>query len=90
MMHIQFLTADLADELHPVVARFFVGDSWAPQFVTDGSVPWNPSRRTTLVEVRPLGEFVRFEVRAGGAVLLGLTRRPGADAPRPRRRSGRS
>ena len=41
----QFLTAGLADELHLVVAPFFVGDSRAQRFVGDGSFPWNPDRR---------------------------------------------
>src|SRR4051794_2310686 len=31
-LHTQFLTADLADELHLVVAPVFVGDSRAPRF----------------------------------------------------------
>ena len=38
-MHTQFLTGDLADELHLVVAPFFVGDSAARRFVSDGRVP---------------------------------------------------
>ena len=40
----QFLTAGLADELHLVVAPFFVGHSRAQRFVGDGSFPWNPDR----------------------------------------------
>lgn len=54
----QFLTAGLADELHLVVAPFFVGDSRAQRFVGDGSFPWNPDRRASLAEVRELGEVV--------------------------------
>ena len=42
-VHTQFLTADLADELHLVVAPFFVGDSRARRFVSDGRFPWNPT-----------------------------------------------
>jgi 5-amino-6-(5-phosphoribosylamino)uracil reductase len=57
-MHTQFLTADLADELHLVVAPFFVGDSDAPRFVSDGRFPWNPDRRATLAEVRRIGDVV--------------------------------
>ena len=41
-MHTQFLTADLADELHLVVAPFFVGDSRARRFVGDGALPVEP------------------------------------------------
>lgn len=57
-VHTQFLTADLADELHLVVAPFFVGDSGAPRFVRDGRFPWNPDRRATLAEVRRIGDVV--------------------------------
>jgi 5-amino-6-(5-phosphoribosylamino)uracil reductase len=57
-MHTQFLTADLADELHLVVAPFFVGDSRARRFVSDGAFPWNPDRRATLVDVRQIGDVV--------------------------------
>ena len=54
----QFLTADLVDELHLVVAPFFVGDSRAPRFVGDGQFPWNPDRRATLAGVRRIGDVV--------------------------------
>jgi 5-amino-6-(5-phosphoribosylamino)uracil reductase len=57
-MHTQFLTADLADELHLVVAPFFVGDSRACRFVGDGRFPWHPGRRATLAEVRQIGDVV--------------------------------
>ena len=58
MVHTQFLTADLADELHLVVAPFFVGDSRARRFVGDGRFPWNPDRRATLAGVRQIGDVV--------------------------------
>jgi len=57
-VHTQFLTADLADELHLVVAPFFVGDSRARRFVGDGRFPWNPDRRATLAEVRRIDDVV--------------------------------
>jgi 5-amino-6-(5-phosphoribosylamino)uracil reductase len=57
-VHTQFLTADLADELHLVIAPFFVGDSRARRFVGDGVFPWNPDRRATLAEVRQIGDVV--------------------------------
>jgi len=56
-MHTQFLSAGLADELHLVVAPFFVGDSRARRFVGDGRFPWNPDRRATLAEVRQIGDL---------------------------------
>ena len=58
MVHTQFLTADLADKLHLVVAPFFVGDSRARRFVSDGRFPWNPDRRATLAEVRRIDDVV--------------------------------
>ncbi len=57
-VHTQFLTAGLADELHLVVAPFFVGDSRARRFVSDGRFPWNPDRRATLAEVRRMDDVV--------------------------------
>jgi len=57
-LHTQFLTGDLADELHLVIAPFFVGDPRARRFVTDGRFPWNPDRRATLAEVRQIGDVV--------------------------------
>jgi 5-amino-6-(5-phosphoribosylamino)uracil reductase len=57
-VHTQFLTCDLADELHLVVAPFFVGDSRARRFVNDGRFPWNPDRRATLAGVRQIGDVV--------------------------------
>jgi 5-amino-6-(5-phosphoribosylamino)uracil reductase len=57
-IHTQFLTDDLADELHLVVAPFFVGDSRAPRFVGDGRFPWNPDRHARLAEVRRIGDVV--------------------------------
>lgn len=57
-VHTQFLTADLADELHLVVAPFFVGDSRASRFVNDGRFPWHPGRRAELAGVRQIGDVV--------------------------------
>lgn len=58
MVHTQFLTDSLADELHLVIAPFFVGESLAPRFVSDGRFPWNPDRRATLAEVRRIDDVV--------------------------------
>ncbi|MEU3453477.1 dihydrofolate reductase family protein [Micromonospora sp. NPDC006766] len=57
-VHAQFLTAGLADELHLVVAPFFVGDRRAPRFVRDGRFPWHPGRRARVVEVRQIDDVV--------------------------------
>jgi 5-amino-6-(5-phosphoribosylamino)uracil reductase len=57
-VHTQFLTEGVADELHLVVAPFFVGDSRARRFVSDGRFPWCAEHRATLVEGRPIGDVV--------------------------------
>jgi 5-amino-6-(5-phosphoribosylamino)uracil reductase len=57
-VHTQFLTEDLVDELQLVVAPFFVGDSRATRFVSDGRFPWNPDRRARLAGVRQIGDVV--------------------------------
>jgi 5-amino-6-(5-phosphoribosylamino)uracil reductase len=57
-VHTQFLTADLADELHLVVAPFFVGDPRGRRFVGDGPFPWNPDHRAELVDVHRIGDVV--------------------------------
>ena len=57
-VHTQYLAADLVDELHLVVAPFFVGDSQARRFVGDGRFPWSPDRRATLAEVRHIDDVV--------------------------------
>ena len=58
MVHTQFLAEDVVDELQLVVAPFFVGDSKAPRFVSDGHFPWNAGRRAKLAEVRQIGDVV--------------------------------
>jgi 5-amino-6-(5-phosphoribosylamino)uracil reductase len=65
-MHTQFLTEGLVDELHLVVAPFFVGDSRAPRFVGDGLFPWNPDHRATLAEVRQIGDVVLLRYALSG------------------------
>ncbi len=58
LVHTQFLSDDLVDELQLVIAPFFVGDSSAPRFVSDGRFPWNADRRATVAEVRQIGDVV--------------------------------
>jgi 5-amino-6-(5-phosphoribosylamino)uracil reductase len=57
-IHRQLLTAGLVDELHLVVAPFFVGDSAAPRFAHDGPYPQNAASPAKLVEARALGDVV--------------------------------
>jgi 5-amino-6-(5-phosphoribosylamino)uracil reductase len=72
-VHTQFLADDLVDELHLVVAPFFVGEPGARRFVGEGHFPWHPGRRAVLAETRQIGDVVllryalsdRFEAGAG-------------------------
>jgi 5-amino-6-(5-phosphoribosylamino)uracil reductase len=57
-LHTQFLTTGLADELHLVIAPFFVGDAQAPRFVHDGTFSWNPGHRARLAEVTQIEDVV--------------------------------
>jgi 5-amino-6-(5-phosphoribosylamino)uracil reductase len=64
----QLLVAGLADELHLVVAPFFVGDARASRFVGDGAFPWDAAHRARLVEARPVGDVVlmRYDLAGSG------------------------
>jgi 5-amino-6-(5-phosphoribosylamino)uracil reductase len=57
-VHTQFLTTGTVDELHLVVAPFFVGTSRAHRFVGDGAFPWNADHRAHLAETRQIGDVV--------------------------------
>jgi 5-amino-6-(5-phosphoribosylamino)uracil reductase len=48
----------LADEIHLVIAPFFVGDPAAPQFPGDGTFPHHPGNRMELAEARQIGDVV--------------------------------
>jgi 5-amino-6-(5-phosphoribosylamino)uracil reductase len=64
----QLLVAGLADELHLVVAPFFVGDPGASRFVGAGTFPWDAAHRASLVEARPVGDVVlmRYDLAGSG------------------------
>lgn len=57
-VHTQFLTAGLADEVHLVIAPFFVGDPAAPRFVGPGRFLHDHSNRMTLAETRQIGDVI--------------------------------
>ncbi|HET6302301.1 RibD family protein [Microbacterium sp.] len=54
----QFLEEDLADELHLVIAPFFVGEPRAPRAFGAGSFPWTASRRARLAGSAQIGDVV--------------------------------
>lgn len=58
-----------ADEIHPVIAPFFVGDPDAPRFVRPGQLPQNSENPTTPAEIRQIGDVVllRYLASAPGA-----------------------
>lgn len=54
---VQFLQADLADEVHVTIGSFFVGDQKAPRFVSPGVIlPQSPACRMRLADVSRAGE----------------------------------
>jgi 5-amino-6-(5-phosphoribosylamino)uracil reductase len=57
-VHTGFLAAGLADELHLVIAPFFVGDGRAPRLVGDGAFPWNSGRPARLAQVERIEDMV--------------------------------
>ncbi|MBW9092357.1 dihydrofolate reductase family protein [Microbacterium jejuense] len=67
----QFLEADLVDELHLVVAPFFVGEADAPRAVGPGRFPWTPSRRAHLFDTRQIGDVVLLRYALSGRCDLG-------------------
>jgi 5-amino-6-(5-phosphoribosylamino)uracil reductase len=57
-IHTQFLTAGLVDEIHLVIAPFFVGDAGASRFVYPGRFPQDAAHPMTLAETRQIGNIV--------------------------------
>ncbi len=57
-IHTQVLSAGLVDEIHLVIAPFFVGDHDAPRFVHPGRFPQNAEHPMTLAETRQIGDVV--------------------------------
>jgi len=56
-IHTQFLQADVVDEIHLVIAPFFLGDPTAPRFVNSGLFPDGPLRRMRLEEASMIGDI---------------------------------
>lgn len=54
----QFLADDLVDELHLVIAPFFVGEARAPRVVGPARFPWTAARRAALADTRQIGDVV--------------------------------
>jgi 5-amino-6-(5-phosphoribosylamino)uracil reductase len=70
----QLLTDGLADELHLVVAPFFVGDSEARRLVDDGDYPWHAEHGARLLESRPIGDVVLLRYALSSRVVDGGVR----------------
>ena len=60
----EFLAGGLVDELHLVIAPFFVGDPGAPRFAGPGRYP---PGRLALAEARPVGDVVLLRYLSAGA-----------------------
>lgn len=54
----QFLAEDLVDELHLVIAPFFVGEARAPRVVGPAAFPWTAAHRAVLSDTRQIGDVV--------------------------------
>lgn len=63
-LHTQFLTANLADELHLAIAPFFVGNHTAPRFAYDGTYPFTTYHRMRLLDAHPIGDvaFLHYQL----------------------------
>jgi len=57
-IHTAFLSADLVDEIHMVVAPLLVGDRSAPRFLNPADYPGGSTRRMRLEEVRKIDDVV--------------------------------
>ncbi|AOS62821.1 RibD family protein [Actinoalloteichus hymeniacidonis] len=66
-VHTRFLAAGLVDELHLVVAPFFVGDPTAPRFVGPAAFPQDAAHRMSLVETRSIGDCALLHYRIDDA-----------------------
>jgi 5-amino-6-(5-phosphoribosylamino)uracil reductase len=66
MVHTQFISAGLADEIQLAVAPFFLGDPAAPRFVHPAAFPDSSDRRMTLAEVRAVGDVALLRYRPAG------------------------
>lgn len=54
----QFLSDDLVDELHLVIAPLFVGEQRAPRVVNAARFPWRAARRAELITTQQLDDVV--------------------------------
>jgi 5-amino-6-(5-phosphoribosylamino)uracil reductase len=57
----QLLAADLVDELHLVVAPFFVGEADAPRMVRPARFPWTDTNRAVLARATQIGDVVLLQ-----------------------------
>ncbi|WP_245677104.1 RibD family protein [Nocardia acidivorans] len=62
-IHTAILAADLADELHYVVAPLLVGQAGAPRFVNPASFPGGSRRRLGFIDAITLGDVVVLRYR---------------------------
>lgn len=62
----QFLGAGLVNEIHLVIAPFFVGDASAPRFRHPGRLPHDAEHPMTLAETRQIGDVVLLRYLATG------------------------
>ena len=66
-VHTQFLCAGVVDEIHLVIAPFFVGQRDAPRFVDPGRFPQDSEHPMTLAEARQIGNVVLLRYLASAS-----------------------
>ncbi|MEO5878353.1 MAG: dihydrofolate reductase family protein [Streptosporangiaceae bacterium] len=64
-VHTRFLSAGVVDELHLVIAPFFVGDPSSPRFVHPGVFPQTPDRPMRLVGTTRIGDVALLRYTIG-------------------------
>ncbi|MBO3731371.1 RibD family protein [Glycomyces niveus] len=62
-VHTLFLSEDLVDEVHLVVAPFLLGSAGGPKFVHAAAFPQSPQRPLRLAETRAIGEVALLVYR---------------------------
>jgi 5-amino-6-(5-phosphoribosylamino)uracil reductase len=84
----QFLAADLVDELHLVIAPFFVGEAQAPRVVGPARFPWTAARRAVLADTRQIGDVVLLRYALSDRVVMDAVADPVARSSREALSSG--
>ncbi|MCM6776949.1 dihydrofolate reductase family protein [Nocardia sp. CDC159] len=81
LVHTEFLSAGLADELLMAVAPVLVGDPAAPRFLHPAAFPGGSGRRMTLDDVTRIGDIALLRYLTAPEEISGDGRRRGMETP---------